>query len=106
MNNAQLVNLDSGKTDWRTPKDFFAKLDAEFHFTLDPCSTHENALCEKHYTEEENGLVQEWGGGDCFYESSLLPPNRRVDRKGLPRIIERRLRCLPDPGQTGRKLLA
>lgn len=73
MNNAQLVNLDSGKTDWRTPKDFFAKLDAEFHFTLDPCSTHENALCEKHYTEEENGLVQEWGGETVF----MNPPYSR-----------------------------
>ena len=52
----------SSKTDlWSTPNDFFDKLNDEFHFTLDPCSTHENAKCYKHFTEEENGLLQDWG---------------------------------------------
>ena len=37
----------SSKTDiWATPQDLFDRLDAEFHFTLDPCSTHENAKCK------------------------------------------------------------
>ena len=40
---------------------FFDKLDAEFHFTIDPCSTHENAKCEKHFTIEDDGLAQNWG---------------------------------------------
>lgn len=35
--------LSTGKDDWETPKDFYEKLDDEFHFTLDPCCTHENA---------------------------------------------------------------
>ena len=62
MNNITLINLHSQKDDWRTPKDLFMYLDRIYHFTLDPCSTHENALCEKHYTKEENGLSQKWGG--------------------------------------------
>ena len=34
----------SSKTDlWSTPQDFFDKLNEEFNFDLDPCSTHENA---------------------------------------------------------------
>jgi hypothetical protein len=33
----------SSKSDeWETPQDLFDKLNEEFHFTLDPCATHEN----------------------------------------------------------------
>lgn len=37
-----------------TPQDFFDQLNNEFHFTLDPCATHENAKCKKYYTEKED----------------------------------------------------
>lgn len=51
----------SSKTDlWATPQDFFNKLNEEFKFTLDPCSNHENAKCEKYFTIEEDGLLQNW----------------------------------------------
>lgn len=57
----------SSRTDqWATPQDFFDALDAEFNFTLDPCSTHENAKCAKHYTVAENGLSQSWEGETVF----------------------------------------
>ena len=52
--------------EWATPQDFFDRLDAEFHFTLDPCSTDENAKCEKHYTKEQDGLAQDWTGETVF----------------------------------------
>ena len=52
----------SNTPEWATPQGFFDKLDAEFHFTIDPCSTHENAKCEKHFTIEDDGLAQNWGG--------------------------------------------
>ncbi len=51
----------SNTPEWATPQGFFDKLDAEFHFTIDPCSTHENAKCEKHFTIEDDGLAQNWG---------------------------------------------
>ncbi len=54
MNN---VHYSSAKDDWETPQKLFEELDKEFHFTLDSCSTHENAKCEKHYTEVEDGLI-------------------------------------------------
>ena len=39
--------LFSSKTNlWATPQEFFDELDAEFHFTLDPCATPENAKCK------------------------------------------------------------
>lgn len=57
----------SSKTDlWSTPQEFFETLDKEFNFDLDPCSTHENAKCEKHFTREENGLAQSWEGYTVF----------------------------------------
>lgn len=46
--------------EWATPQDFFDRLNEEFHFTLDPCSTDENKKCEKHYTKEQDGLSQDW----------------------------------------------
>ena len=49
----------SSKTDlWATPQDFFNKLNNEFWFTLDPCSTEANHKCDKYYTKEQDGLKQ------------------------------------------------
>lgn len=58
--------MSSKSNEWATPTALFAELDAEFHFTLDPCCTHENAKCKKHYTEADNGLVQDWQGERVF----------------------------------------
>ena len=60
------ATLSTGKDDWETPEDLFKKLDEEFHFTLDPCSSHENAKCKKHYTKKEDGLLQSWKGETVF----------------------------------------
>jgi hypothetical protein len=48
------VMFSSEKMDWTTPQDFYNKLNDEFNFTLDPCSTKENAKCNKFYTIEDN----------------------------------------------------
>lgn len=61
----------SGKTsEWATPQDFFDKLNSEFRFTLDAASTHENAKCVRHYTAEDDGLLQSWEGETVW----LNPP--------------------------------
>lgn len=56
------VFYSSTTSEWATPQDLFDKLDAVFHFTLDPCATQENAKCAKFYTKEQDGLKQDWGG--------------------------------------------
>ena len=57
----------SSTTDlWATPQAFFDELNAEFHFDLDPCATVENAKCPIFFTEEEDGLKQDWGGYKVF----------------------------------------
>ena len=59
--------------EWATPIDLFTELDKEFHFTLDPCATEENAKCSKYYTIKENGLIQDWSNEMVF----LNPPYGR-----------------------------
>lgn len=58
--------MSSKTPEWATPQAFFDMLDKEFHFTLDPCSTHENAKCAEHYTKEDDGLSKSWGGHIVF----------------------------------------
>lgn len=60
------VLFSSCTSEWYTPQYLFDVLDREFHFTLDPCSTDENAKCEKHFTKEQDGLNQDWSGETVF----------------------------------------
>jgi len=55
----------SSKTDLHaTPQEFFDKLNAEFHFTLDVCATPENAKCKAYYSLDngDDGLLPVWHG--------------------------------------------
>ena len=57
----------SSKTvEWATPQNLFDALDTIHHFTLDPAATHENAKCARHFTKEQDGLAQNWGGETVF----------------------------------------
>jgi phage N-6-adenine-methyltransferase len=110
------------KTDvWGTPRALFNELDAEFGFTLDPCSDGTNAMCERFCTPENSGLLADWSFetvfmnppySDCYswmrkaYESSLqgatvvcLVPSRTDTRwwhdyamKGEVRFLRGRVR--------------
>lgn len=53
----------SRSDDWPTDPAVFAALDAKFGpFTLDPCSSAENAKCPRFFTRDDDGLAQEWTG--------------------------------------------
>lgn len=57
----------SNKSDeWSTPQTLYNKLDAEFHFNLDPCANEENHKCENYYSKSDDGLIREWGGYRVF----------------------------------------
>lgn len=47
---------------WATPQKFFDELNAEFGFTLDPCADDYNHKCDRYFTEEQDGLKQDWRG--------------------------------------------
>lgn len=65
--------LTCERVDWRTPRDFFAELDREFGFTLDPCATVASAVCARFFTEADNGLERSWAGERVF----MNPPYGR-----------------------------
>jgi site-specific DNA-methyltransferase (adenine-specific) len=56
------VMFSSATDKWSTPQDFFDKLNTQYKFTLDVCASADNAKCVKYFTEEDNGLEQEWLG--------------------------------------------
>jgi len=56
------VHFKSTRLDHATPDAVFKQLDEEFHCTLEPCATPENAKCEEYFTPEVDGLKQEWHG--------------------------------------------
>lgn len=74
--------FSSATVEWATPQALFDELDAEFHFDLDPCCTHENAKCAEHFTKAEDGLSQNWGGvKGCF----VIHPTGENSRSGSGR---------------------
>lgn len=82
---ANLNIMYSSKSDqWATPKDFFEQLDREFHFDLDPCADNSNHKCQKYFTREDNGLLQDWGGHRVFCN----PPYGRDIRKWVEKAYK------------------
>lgn len=68
---------------WETPKDFFDKYDAIFHFETDVCALPENAKCKRFFTPEMDGLKQEWTGV-CW----MNPPYGREIGKWVQKAYE------------------
>ena len=68
---------------WETPKDFFDKYDAIFHFETDVCALPENAKCKRFFTPEMDGLKQEWTGV-CW----MNPPYGRQIGKWVRKAYE------------------
>ena len=73
MKNNMDVHYSSKTVEWATPQSFFDELDKEFHFTLDPCATHDNAKCSLYYTADDDGLTKDWAPHTVF----MNPPYGR-----------------------------
>jgi phage N-6-adenine-methyltransferase len=58
--------MTSNHNEWATPKDFFNKLNEEFHFTLDLSANKNNTKCSKFYSIEDNALIQYPKGETIF----------------------------------------
>ncbi len=63
----------SDRDDWETPRWLFDKIDAIWHFDLDPASNEHNHLCDTYFTAEDDGLAKSWAGHRVF----LNPPYGR-----------------------------
>lgn len=89
---------------WATPIKVFEELNNEFHFTLDPCAIAENAKCPKFYTPEDDGLMQDWGGGDSILQSTIFA-NETMGREMFIGSRKGKYKgCDADTGKNGYKL--
>ena len=73
MINAALFS--SSTDEWATPQWLFDSLNEEFGFTLDPCALPSNAKCKRYFTPQDNGLLQDWGGGQCSATLLMAKPS-------------------------------
>lgn len=71
-------------SNWATPQWLFNELDSHYHFTLDPCAEDWNHKCNKWYSEEQDGLKQEWSGERVF----MNPPYGREIGKWVEKAIK------------------
>ena len=99
------VMFSSNSNEWTTPDDLYQILDSEFHFTLDAASTDENAKCPRHFTAEDNGLEQNWGGAGGFLQPSIRQRCRQVGEEMLRREQKRRCRSPADSCKDGHQIL-
>lgn len=83
------VHYSSQTNEWATPQDLYDRLNKEFNFTLDPCSTKENAKCDKFFTVEDNGLEQNWGGNRVFMNPPYGRDIKHWVKKSNARISKR-----------------
>lgn len=86
MFNESLVS--SNTNEWGTPKNLFGILNEEFNFTLDPCSTNVNHKTDKYYTQNEDGLSQDWSGEHVF----MNPPYGYQTSRWIEKAYEESLK--------------
>ena len=77
------VHYSSKTIYWETPKAFFDQYNQEFNFQTDVCAIPENAKCKNFYTEEMDGLKQDWQGS-CW----MNPPYGRQIQHWVKKAYE------------------
>lgn len=65
MNSKQRIN-SIGKQDYGTPHWLFNTLQASYGFTIDACAGIENAKLPRYWSEDVDGLTQNWGPERVF----------------------------------------
>lgn len=67
------VHYMSETPEWETPQDFFEKIQKEFRLKVDVCATPYNTKLTDFFSEEQDGLSQDWTGLKCW----MNPPYGR-----------------------------
>lgn len=77
VSNTPSVHFSSEQSSWRTPRQLFDQLNAEFGFTVDVCASDENALLGRYWTEADEALLRSWAGERVW----MNPPyGRQISR--------------------------
>ena len=93
--------LFSSKSDeWATPQYVFDELNREFNFTLDPCANINNHKCEKYYTIEQNGVLQNWSNERVFCNPPYSDISNWVEKAYYESINNNALVVLLIPART------
>lgn len=79
----------SDKIDYSTPIKLFEYLNNEFHFNIDVCANASNAKCSSYFTEEQDGLKQDWTGV-CW----MNPPFNKELKKWVIKARDELILCL------------
>lgn len=82
------VHFSSATDLHATPQEFFDKLNAEFHFTLDVCATPENAKCFNYFDKEQNGLSKNWASASNGGSVWMNPPYGREIGRWMEKASE------------------
>lgn len=82
--NTKQVMFSSRSNEWTTPQGFYNALAKSYNFTLDPCATKTTAKCKKFFTQDDNGLEQDWSGHTVF----MNPPYGREIKKWIKKAFE------------------
>jgi len=84
----QLKPLFSSQSgEYVTPIKLYDKLDNEFHFVLDPCTTEDNPLrCPHYYTKKDDSLKRDWDFGGAVYVNP--PYGRNIIDKWVKKAVE------------------
>jgi len=77
------IHFSSETSIWETPKDFFDKYNAQYHFDLDVCALESNKKCERFFSPEQDGLSQKWTGA-CW----MNPPYGRTIGKWIKKAYD------------------
>jgi phage N-6-adenine-methyltransferase len=77
------VHFSSKRENWETPPALFAKINAEYQFTVDVCASAENAKCARYYDRALDGLKQDWAGERAW----MNPPYGRGIGKWMQKAL-------------------
>lgn len=80
--------MTSDLPNWGTPQDLFDRLNSIWNFELDVCASDSNAKCAFYFTEEQDGLAQDWAGATCW----MNPPYGRIIGKWMQKAYEESLK--------------
>ena len=80
--------MTSDLPNWGTPQGLFDRLNLIWNFELDVCASDSNAKCAAYFTEEQDGLAQDWAGATCW----MNPPYGRTIGKWMKKAYEESLK--------------
>lgn len=75
---------------WETPDELFQKCDRIWQFDLDVCADEQNHKTHRYFTEEVDGLKQNWGEYTCWCNPPYQDPMPWVMKAGEQRFLQAR----------------